>query len=49
MIINQKMKRKMMMRKVSHDLQMMPNFGGECKTTGLFVILYVCFLNGKAF
>ena len=23
------------MRKVSHHLPMMPNFGGECKTTGL--------------
>ena len=33
MMINQKTKRKMM--KVSQNLPMMPNFGGECKTTGL--------------
>ena len=25
----------MMMSKVSQNLPMMPNFGGECKTTGL--------------
>ena len=25
----------MMMRKVSQNLPIMPNFGGECKTTGL--------------
>ena len=33
MMINHKTKRKMM--KVSQNLPMMPNFGGECKTTGL--------------
>ena len=33
MMINQKTKRKMM--KVSQNLPMMPNFGGECRTTGL--------------
>ena len=36
MMINQKTKRKMM--KVSQNLPMMPNFGGECKTTGLVKI-----------
>ena len=34
-MVNQIMKRKLMMRKVSQHLPMMPNFGGECKTTGL--------------
>ena len=29
------MKRKFMKKKVSQTLPMMPNFGGECKTTGL--------------
>ena len=29
------MKRELMKKKVSQNLPMMPNFGGECKTTGL--------------
>ena len=35
MMINKIMKSKLMMRKVSQNLSMMPNFGGECKTTRL--------------
>ena len=35
MMINHVMKCKLMMKKVSQNLPMMPNFGGECKTTGL--------------
>ena len=34
-IVDQIIKRKLMMRKGSQHLPMMPNFGGECKTTGL--------------
>ena len=35
MMIIKIIKSKLMMRKVSQNLSMMPNFGGECKTTRL--------------